>query len=633
MNVLIYAGSETLQKSVAHCLTALRSILLPQYSVQTVTDQILNSQPWKSTCALLVLPQCHRTLQPTSSASIRDFVETGGSLIGFGAGATCSSREISGAASVSNDILLGFFDKPTGAYIYLTHSRSVEVTEQSHALRASGGDIVEGIYDRVPCGFTGFDDEKGLRILARFLKDDSIAGLKKDIGKGRIAAWALNIEVPLTKDSATSSTVSTAQATIEGEKGLDLLKTTLLALSLHLPSVAESPVLRPLPQFLVSTPGKPTIVSTITDLVAAPSSGSQLSVFKDENDTFHFHHTAESRAVLKNARENTNAAEDPSQWQPKHIILCPTSLPDRDQTPLFDLSSYFESLSPAKKALGCRDAPDTWGIGEALLYGEVVTSTQTMLDKNPRFLSRLPSPFVSLASYQLAGRGRGSNIWLSPSGCLQFSVLLRLSTATFPMSKLVFIQYLFALAVVEACRDESVLGKVGNSVRLKWPNDIYVLVDDERKKIGGILVNTSFSGGKVDIVIGCGLNVSNAAPIFSLTQLLSPAKRQSLTLEKTVSSILARFEKMWETFVEERGSFDSFMDLYLERWLHSDQLVTLTTVTPPQQVRIIGITPDHGLLRTMPERTGWSSEVSGFIDLQPDGNSFDIMAGLIKSKS
>ncbi|KAG5717037.1 Biotin--protein ligase [Termitomyces sp. T112] len=201
------------------------------------------------------------------------------------------------------------------------------------------------------------------------------------------------------------------------------------------------------------------------------------------------------------------------------------------------------------------------------------------------------------------------------------------------MSKLVFIQYLFALAVVEACREESVLGKVGNSVRLKWPNDIYVLVDGERKKIGGILVNTSFSGGKVDIVIGCGLNVSNAAPIFSLTQLLSPAKRQSLTLEKTVSSILARFEKMWETFVEERGSFDSFMDLYLERWLHSDQLVTLTTVTPPQQVRIIGITPDHGLLRTMPERTGWSSEVSGFIDLQPDGNSFDIMAGLIKSKS
>lgn len=122
--------------------------------------------------------------------------------------------------------------------------------------------------------------------------------------------------------------------------------------------------------------------------------------------------------------------------------------------------------------------------------------------RNPRFLSHLPSPLVLLASYQLAGRGRGSNIWLSPSGCLQFSLLLRLSTATFPSHKLVFVQYLFALAVVEACRDESVLGKMGSHIRLKWPNDIYALVDGERKKVGGILVNTSFSGGKVDIVIG-----------------------------------------------------------------------------------------------------------------------------------
>jgi biotin---protein ligase len=55
-------------------------------------------------------------------------------------------------------------------------------------------------------------------------------------------------------------------------------------------------------------------------------------------------------------------------------------------------------------------------------------------------------------------------------------------------------------------------------------------------------------------------------------------------------------------------------------------------MTPPKAVRITGITSDYGLLRTLPERTGWSSGNEGFIDLQPDGNSFDIMAGLIKSK-
>lgn len=110
-----------------------------------------------------------------------------------------------------------------------------------------------------------------------------------------------------------------------------------------------------------------------------------------------------------------------------------------------------------------------------------------------------------MASYQLAGRGRGANVWLSPSGCLQFSVLIRVSLATFPASKLVFVQYLFALAVAEACREESVLGSVGNSVRLKWPNDLYAVLGDSqesRRKIGGILVNTSFTDGNVDIVIG-----------------------------------------------------------------------------------------------------------------------------------
>jgi biotin---protein ligase len=71
--------------------------------------------------------------------------------------------------------------------------------------------------------------------------------------------------------------------------------------------------------------------------------------------------------------------------------------------------------------------------------------------------------------------------------------------------------------------------------------------------------------------------------------------------------------------------------------INSDQLVTLTTVDPPIPVRIAGITHDHGLLRTIPERTGWNNRWrrgahDEYIDLQPDGNSFDIMMGLIKAK-
>lgn len=66
----------------------------------------------------------------------------------------------------------------------------------------------------------------------------------------------------------------------------------------------------------------------------------------------------------------------------------------------------------------------------------------------------------------------------------------------------------------------------------------------------------------------------------------------------------------------------------------------MTLASSSQLVRIVGITPEHGLLRTVlvdVDRAG--KEVYGgggqakFVDLMPDGNGFDMMAGLIVSKS
>jgi biotin--protein ligase len=57
-----------------------------------------------------------------------------------------------------------------------------------------------------------------------------------------------------------------------------------------------------------------------------------------------------------------------------------------------------------------------------------------------------------------------------------------------------------------------VLGVWGNSVRLKWPNDVYGVFgegDTDRKKIGGILISITFRGDEADIVVGkCGSSLS-----------------------------------------------------------------------------------------------------------------------------
>jgi biotin---protein ligase len=152
--------------------------------------------------------------------------------------------------------------------------------------------------------------------------------------------------------------------------------------------------------------------------------------------------------------------------------------------------------------------------------------------------------------------------------------------------------------------------------------------------------------------------VSTPAPVTALDLLCRPGKH--LDAETVLALVLTEFERLWTAFVAGRGSWAPFEEAYLDMWMHSyvflsphvydfyarlmngctkrsDQLVTLTTVDPPVPVRIVGITHDHGLLRTIPERTGWGRGArhgvdDEYIDLQPDGNSFDIMMGLIKTK-
>ncbi|KAJ7151389.1 biotin-ligase [Mycena crocata] len=581
MNVLVYSGPEVVQASLDHTLSTLRSVLLPFYSVQPISQQALASHPWQVTCALLVFPGCRDIFLSKAAPIIDRYVQSGGGFLAFGYGSHYSSRGLDqgilnvASTSISKDMLLRFFDKESGSSVY--PSFHPDDTPRSVAIQPTDGERIDIMFQTGTREVVGIDGGKpNVRVLARYVEDDvdgAVAGAIYTVGEGRILLWASSPEYPLAEEPASSismaSSLSPQAIDLAEQRRLGLMKKTLLLLGLQVPEEATT-ICRPLPQFLASHFMKPHIGTEITNAIAAPHPGTQLTAFEDTNDKFRFHLLPESRALIRETRLAATTRTDPSTWQPKHIIICPENqLPGHDETPLFDLGLFFSALSAARKNEGVSEDVEPWGIGDALLYGEAVTSTQTMLDKNPRFMGLLPTPLVSLASHQLAGRGRGANVWLSPSGCLQFSLLLRLSLSKFPASKLVFVQYLFALAVVEACRDESVLGAWAAPVRLKWPNDIYAVLGEEKKKIGGILVNTSFSGGKVDIVIGSGLNVLNPPPITSLSQLLPLDEEPELSMERTAAAILVKFEGMWSVFVAGKGSFEPFMDLYLQRWMHS----------------------------------------------------------------
>ena len=371
MDVLVYAGPEVNSRSMNDVLSALRSLLLPRYSIQSLTPQALESQPWSPSCALLVFPQFQDGFQSQTNSNIKEYVESGGAFLGFGFGAihTSRGRHQQSTADVSKALQFQISDKSDRIVISPTLYEGHP--SKPATIVTSDGELVEGVNGNRSNKFVGFDVIQGVKILAKYHEDDdgpSIAGLACRCGEGTVALWASNLETPLNE-------------ALSDQRRLSLLQSTLLSLNLRLPQNSDKNVLsHPLPQYLTSHPSKPTIISKITDSIAAPSDGSQLTIFEDKGDTFHFHRLDESEGLMNELRENPQS-NDSSKWQPKHIILCPDALPDRRRTPLFDIELYYKSLSPARKKEGGSDIAVPWGMGDALLYGEVVTSTQTLLEK------------------------------------------------------------------------------------------------------------------------------------------------------------------------------------------------------------------------------------------------------------
>lgn len=430
-----------------------------------------------------------------------------------------------------------------------------------------------------------------------------------------------------------------------------------------------------------------------------PLSESYFLSLKDTNDVFHFYYGNPSTTLVlsqlcEEAKydEHTIDAEVDLHAVPKYVLTFPfepqrtgtlSALPKSAISRHWDMTLFYAETANARARLANGTTasqsvqPEPWHLGQVVQYGERVTSTQTLLDKNPKLLQRLPNGFISFATHQISGRGRGGNSWISPLGCLQFSLLLRIPTnpptalGTSPIQigpKLVFVQYLAGLAIVLAIRQG--LGQeyaaVGGKVRLKWPNDIYAQVTSDaggqRKgvfehlgkkwaKMGGILVNSQYMDGNWSLVVGCGVNCLNALPTVSLSALIdeyNAAHSTSLphiSQERLAGAILGTFERLWEEFLH-TGSWSSFAVRYRQIWLHSDQAALLTTVDPPVPIRIVGITSDTGMLRAVPDdgssvmtsedAQAWGTSSSGkgwAWDLQPDGNSFDMLQGLIKTKA
>ncbi len=126
-------------------------------------------------------------------------------------------------------------------------------------------------------------------------------------------------------------------------------------------------------------------------------------------------------------------------------------------------------------------------------------------DLGLRLAAQEAKTIIARSDYQRRGRGTRGRIWKSTAAknlCL--SIALHRPQWTQHFSDY---QFLSCLAVLYSLRDHLPHA----SLRIKYPNDIIARVDDDWKKIAGILVETEIQAQQVLVcVCGIGVNVLDA---------------------------------------------------------------------------------------------------------------------------
>lgn len=128
-----------------------------------------------------------------------------------------------------------------------------------------------------------------------------------------------------------------------------------------------------------------------------------------------------------------------------------------------------------------------------------VTSTNDIAFNEIKKINEINSPIVITSNIQTNGRGRNNKVWFNGSSNLYYSFAIKHNTNSLPMYYMQIIGGLAVYNILSELIDENVL-------RLKYPNDIYVLANGS-KKIAGVITEHFYSYNEIcTSIIGVGIN-------------------------------------------------------------------------------------------------------------------------------
>ena len=151
---------------------------------------------------------------------------------------------------------------------------------------------------------------------------------------------------------------------------------------------------------------------------------------------------------------------------------------------------------------------------------------------------------VVWADQQTKGRGQRGRVWVSPTGNLFCSVILRPALKIEDLANLSQFSILAAVAV-----GETLTRFLPSSCQLtyKWPNDVFV----NGSKISGILLESSFDDKAFKgVVVGIGINIQSAPENLTystaaLNQFLNEPQTAGIVLNSLLKA-LKKYYVLWQ---------------------------------------------------------------------------------------
>ncbi|MDI6905460.1 MAG: biotin--[acetyl-CoA-carboxylase] ligase [Candidatus Bathyarchaeia archaeon] len=200
---------------------------------------------------------------------------------------------------------------------------------------------------------------------------------------------------------------------------------------------------------------------------------------------------------------------------------------------------------PAKIKVGrLQDGLRTKRLGRSILFSREINSTNEWAKELAMYGAREGT--VAIAETQTRGRGRLDREWISPTGGLWFSLILRPKLRPTETVKLTFVA---GLAVAKVLSEMFSL-----KVETKWPNDVLM----NGRKICGILTEMNTTGENVNfVVVGIGVNanfdVEKAFPesLKKVATSLENELGRKVRLEGLFVGLVEMLENLYELFTKE----------------------------------------------------------------------------------